>query len=140
MEPVLNITTDNQVSLHWTHAVSAKAESGQYLVRLFVLLLHRIPRTKLTADWIATDLNTKADIISRPADHIKPSNPLEHHQQVFKTAPEMKSYRTSLPSPEILSLILSLLRWKSSAIPTCLPKNLGSFTPIGFTGSSSVLK
>lgn len=139
-EPVLNVQTDNQVSEVWTARVSAKSEAGQNLVRLYCQLLQLIPRTKVTASYLQGDLNTIADIISRPPDDIELTNLSLHHQQIFQTARRLRHYKYFQPSLELLSLISFLLRSKQQRAIISLPKILGQFKTDGTTGSPSVLR
>ena len=139
-EPVLNVQTDNQVSENWTGSVSSKAEAGQNLICLYCQLLQRIPKTKVTATYLEGDKNTTADIISRPPADIKLTNLTPHHTQIFHHAKKLQHYNYFQPSPKLLSVISSLLRWKQQRVPICLPKQLGQFVTDGTTGSCSVLK
>lgn len=94
-EPVLNVQTDNQVSENWTGSVSAKSEAGQNLIRLYCLLMQRIPKTKVTATYLPGKVNTTANIISRPPDDIELTNIDPHHTQIFQHAKKLKHYSSS---------------------------------------------
>ena len=139
-EPVLDITTDNQVSEIWTAKVTSKSEAGQNLVRLYCQLLERMPNTKVISSYIPTDRNTTADIISRPDDNFDLTNVSTHLTQIYHQEPRLKLYKTFQPHPTLLSQISSLLRWKQQLTQISLPKTLGQFIPAGSTGAYSVLK
>lgn len=142
-QPVLNSRTDNQVSENWTSRVSSKSESGQNLVRLYTKLLERIPDTKVTSSYLQGKLNNTADVISRPDNNIQPhllTSVLHHRTQIFHETKRLRNYCYFQPSPEILSLISSLLRWRQKPTQVGLPKNLGQLTRAGIIGSPSVLQ
>ena len=132
----LLIRTDNSPSQNWAHKVSAKSEKGQLLVSVFADMLERTTYA-VHCNHIAGISNTIADFISRPPSH-NVTVPIRH-QQIFRMAPKLATYRFFRPSPDLISLLESRLFSEHWLASPPLPKKLGQFEIAGSITYCSVL-
>lgn len=133
-EPVLLTRTDNMTSMSWASKVTSKTLRGQQLIGLYAELLREHPIGQ-QADHIAGVDNIIADDISRPTD---PN--LTHSQrlaQIYRKQPSLKKLDYFRPSPELLSLLSSLLFASPAPGLPKVPKILGQFEADASTFSCS---
>ena len=133
--PILLALTDNMTSKKWAHKATADACAfkGQRLVACLTAMLQR-SNLGANAEWIEGVTNTKPDFVSRLSPTL--SFP-ERRAQILTMDTQVKSWRCFQPSPELVSLLSSLL---SSAVWTgrpSLPSSLGRFDNVSSTSSIS---
>lgn len=134
--PILATGSDNQVSKGWGNKGFTSSLAGQALLHLYSDLL-RHHRIRQNIYYEPGETNTVADDISRPTSNISDpilSDPDALVSQIFATNPWLRTYRSFLPSPDLVQRITSALYTSSSPVPRPTPRRLGQLVPAGTTG------
>ena len=125
-ELVVLIWCDNVSAMQWAATLGSKSLAGQRLLGFLAELLRQHP-VGLNSKYISTEENVLADFISR----LSPTD-LSHSQRVAQMSQSTnfdRSWSYFRPSPEILSVVHSLLLSKQAKGLPSLPKNFGQFVP-----------
>jgi hypothetical protein len=141
--PVMHSLCDNKSAIAWCTKISTKSILGQNLLKLFAEFLLDSP-LGLNTSHIRGIHNTIPDLLSRPCELYTPqlTSPSKcsfqsHITQVCRAHAELESWEIFLPSPDLLSVLLSTLSSKLSWARPEVPKNLGQFVPAGSISSGS---
>jgi hypothetical protein len=133
-ELVILVWIDNTSAKSWANKVTSRSATGQRLIGILSELL-RTRNFGFNAEHIAGEDNKTADYISRLC-HEFPSH-LARIQQLFQKEPALESYHYFRPSPEILSLLSSLLFSEQAPDLPSLPRTLGQLVPTACIFSTS---
>jgi len=130
---VYNLLTDNTPSKGWLSKLTCSSRRGQLLMEILSELLRRTD-LGVNCQHIRGKDNTMPDFISR----IPPRTPFPARRtQICQKDPELKSWDSFIPSPELRSLLASKLCSDAKMDAPRLPKVLGHFVPISSTTSCS---
>lgn len=133
--PMVRFRSDNTSAESWTNSMSSKSLVGQNLVRLFGALAARTC-IGYEAAHIPGDLNTLADLLSRPPASLTPSLSHTFMPQLYQQEPSLRLYSFFHPSSEMLSLLQSVLSSNVCIQQPVLPKTLGHMVPASSTSIS----
>lgn len=134
-ELVMLIWVDNTSAMSWANKLTSKSSSGQRLLGVLSEFL-RTQNVGVNARHIKGEENIIADFISRLNRF---SSHRERIQQLFQSESVMTSWAYFRPSPELMSLLRSLLFSEHKEGLPNLPQNLGQFGPDASTFSCSVM-
>ena len=120
--------TDNCAARAWLRKAALKSSMARSLQRVLCKMMIDSP-VGIKADYIQGVQNKTADSISRVYSN---SSTPPSYSSLLAQIPKLRSYARFHPSPELLSLLYSMLLGESNSDPQ-LPNRLGHFDP----GSSS---
>ena len=123
--PHLVVWTDNTATKAWANKVTTSSRRAQPLLGVLSGLLRR-SNIGFESGHIAGVDNDIPDFISRPELAHQPAvSHFARAQQIFAFESKLRSWHFFRPSPELCSLLESLLFSELWAAPPSLPKNLG---------------
>ena len=121
--PVILNIVDNTSAHNWTTHACKTSSIGRRLARFFCGLLMG-SHVGINSKWISTEDNKIADEISRAKKTAVSSTPTNHspdwhfdYSTLKQRFPELKTCRTFLPSPDLLSEIWKIVLTESFPDP-----------------------